>query len=459
MKKMCLYLSLLLLITLSVDAQSLPRVDLWYSTLSSDTFSVGSFRLIVGSDTLSSPIQVRHRGSYSLNFDKPTYAVKIVDEMGEKRDISLLGMRSDNYWILDAMASDHARMRNRVSMDLWLEFSRKPWYWAEEPEMLNGYRGQMVQVFVNDSAQGIYCLMERADRKQLKLKKYSAKKGVQGVLYSTYDNKDGAEYILSSKPVDTLSTWIGWEQKYPDPDDGEPICWTRLYNHILACATGSTHIQDTVQRRIDWPVFVDYTLFWQLLSARDNIAKNVYLSYYNATDSRALYTPWDLDHSWGRQHNSKLEPSNTAIRYGGHKLYINLYTYASFSDTLAARYAELRSHYFTVQHIDSLFAPYFELYRSTGMDTVEQHIWSGHNGITLDIPSEQSYIHRWVTERLAFLDSIYRYTPIPTGVEEHEVPSSNGLNGSNGLKGLKGWKVLSEGRIYIVRGKDVVLVR
>lgn len=43
-------------------------------------------------------------------------------------------MRSDNNWILDAMAVDRARMRNRVSTDLWLAFSTKPYHAAYTPK-------------------------------------------------------------------------------------------------------------------------------------------------------------------------------------------------------------------------------------------------------------------------------------------------------------------------------------
>ena len=59
-------------------------------------------------------------------------------------------------------------------------------------------------------------------------------------------------------------------------------------------------------------------------------------------------------------------------------------SYYGLQDTLEARYAELRKHYFTIDYIDALFAPYFEQFTQTGMDTIEQKIWSGHNDISLN---------------------------------------------------------------------------
>lgn len=395
-----------------LHAQSLPRVNIWYSALTTTTFNAGNLQLINNSDTLYLPIEIRHRGATSTQYDKPSYAVKLYDNTGTKLDTALLGMRSDNYWILDAMAIDKARMRNRVAMDLWLEFSRKPWYQSLEPKMLNGYRGQMVEVYVNDSAQGIYCLMERVDRKQLKLKKYSDKKGVQGLLYKAVANYRTVIYYLWNTPDNSSATWDGWDQKYPDSEDDEPISWERLYHHIYTLTrTSGTSYVDTAQTHLDMPVYIDYILFCQLLSARDNVSKNIHISFYAADTQRALYTPWDLDHSWGRQYNSEEEATNALVNFSSNYLYRRMLNYYHIQDTLATRYAELRKTYFTIEHIDSLFAPYFQLYAQTGMDTIEAQLWSGHNGIELDIPSEQQYIHDWVVARLAYLDNLYSYTP------------------------------------------------
>lgn len=431
----------------TLHAETLPRIDLWFDSLSNQSFHAGQLHLVADSDTLSLPIAVRHRGASSLQYDKPSYAVKLYDTLGLKLDTALLGMRSDNYWILDAMAIDKARMRNRVAMDLWLEFSRKPWYQDLEPKLVNGYRGKMVEVYVNDSAQGIYCLMERVDRKQLRLKKYSEKKGVQGLLYKSVLNYRSVLYYLWNKPNDTTATWDGWEQKYPDPEDGEPISWDRFYHHIYALTkTLNATYPDTARAHLDMPVYIDYILFCQLLSARDNASKNINVSFYDANTERALYTPWDLDHSWGRQYNSTEEAYTAVVNFSDNTLFKRMNSYYHIQDTLAARYAELRQHYFTIEHIDSLFAPYFELYAATGIDTLELRLWSGHNGIVFDIPSEQQYIHDWVVQRLTYLDNLYHYPPVATTIEDR-------------LSAASARKIWHQGQLHIFRnGEDYDLL-
>lgn len=485
MKKISSLIIILLTLSTLGFATTLPRIDLTFDTLSSETFHPGTVRFIENNDTIFTPMKVRHRGASSLRYDKPSYAVKLCDSLGNKVEKKLLGMRKSHYWILDAMASDKARMRNRVSMDLWLNFSRKPWYYEMEPKMINGYQGQMVEVYVNNLAQGIYCLMERVDRKQLKTQKYIDTLGVQGAIYKNTKYSLLSRYYIdprNPKPdsTDRSGQWDGFEQKEPDWEDGEPICWDPLYRHVTAIykTTNRQRARDSLRTHLDIPVYIDYVLHCQLLSARDNLCKNLYLSLYHVDSLKMLYTPWDMDHSWGRQYNSTEEDVNTTVDfYGTSFLYKRFATYCGIQDSLENRYAELRKHYFTINYIDSLFAKYFDLYARTGMDTIEQKIWSGHNNITFDIPSEQAYIHNWVEGRLEYLDSMYHYVapvpPSPTDTllqyvlsmqlpvirittTDGQDPTSDDIEHPDGLYGNSITNIVSkEARMEIFRGDSL----
>ena len=70
--------------------------------------------------------KVRYRGATSLRYEKKSFTVKLLDENGENLDANVLGIRNENDWILDAMAIDRIRMRNRVCFDLWIEMNRTP---------------------------------------------------------------------------------------------------------------------------------------------------------------------------------------------------------------------------------------------------------------------------------------------------------------------------------------------
>lgn len=400
----------------STENTVLPKVIITSDYSLQTTFQSGHFVLINNGDTLSCEMLFRRRGATSLRYDKPSYAIKLVDSLGNKVDTSLLSMRKDNYWILDAMAVDKARLRNRAAMDLWAEIAPPLWYSADEPKAVNGYAGKMVDVWNGDQHMGLYCLTERIDRKQLKLKKYDAKKGgIRGVLYKTVSwAYVGFNSHITSTPSETVAKWQGWEIEYPDAEDDMPITWqplVRLNNFIVD--SDSTLFVDSISYYVDIPTFINYSLLIQLLSAGDNAGKNNYWSFYDIqTSPKATISLWDMDHSWGRMYNSNEELTNHDIYHNFQKKLLQYYPH--YLDSLEDRYATLRTFEFTISHLDDLIDKYLSLFQQTGMDTIEENLWSGHNNIELDIQSERSYIHTWLVERLAFLDNKYHYMPIVT---------------------------------------------
>lgn len=413
-------LCLLLTAASSVCAQSsLPKVYLNYSRLDTDKFYSAFFSLVDGEVAQDFNIGIRHRGDLSSIFDKPSYAIKLYDNEGVKTDASFLELREDNYWILDAMAADVGRVRNRVSMNLWLEFSHRPWYAEQEPNMVNGYHGKMVELYVNNTFQGLYCLNERVDRKQLKLKKYSEKKGIQGVMYKSNDISKSTQFMTTDAdaPTDVVDTWDGWSVKYPDLKDGDPITWQPLRNLIdFVSLSSKERFSNEMAEYFDLPVLVDYFLFVELLYAGDNIRKNMIVSFYNNESKMALLTPWDLDISWGRNYVGFSERADRHVYYTS-RLFTRLVDECDwFVKAAEDRWAVLRQSFFTVDHIDSLFDYYFDLYAETGIDTREEQLWNGVGNLSVSFAKDRDFIHSWVTQRLEFLDDYFHYNSSTTNV-------------------------------------------
>ena len=401
--------ALLLSVRAYCQQPALPVIRLQYDAISRDTFSVGQIELVDGVDSLVMDCKVRHRGASSTYYAKKSYAVKLIDATGQKTDTSLLAMRSDNYWILDAMAVDKARMRNRVAMDLWLDFSAKPYYLDAEPNMCNGFRGKFVEVYVNDSYEGIYCLMERVDRKQLKLKK--AKSGtINGVLYKSVDWL--GSFFGELTPYDNHSgTWMRYEYEYPDVEDSL-ITWEPLYETMDFANTASAEeFANEAESRYDIPVFMDYYLFTTLMSARDNCGKNLFLSYYNINqNSKLLITPWDMDHSFGRMYNSHPEPADTKC-WKSETIYNRFEDYLpQYHTQLLERYAALRRTFWTINNLKLRFTEYFQLFAQTEAGQREEERWSGVDNIDLDFVDEEQYIYSWLEERIQYTDSLFQYS-------------------------------------------------
>lgn len=395
--------------TVTVHFTSLPIIHIQSENISTE-FSNGHFLFYDPTDSvpLAFDIDVRWRGATTLARPKKSYAVKLKDAKGEKLNHSFLGLRSDNSWILDAMSIDKARMRNRISTDLWNDFSTASYIRAFEPSALNGTRGQFVEVFYNHRYQGVYCMTEKIDRKQLQLRKFMNGQ-MRGVLYKT--NKWNTLVATSPVPTNAQSIWNGIEISYPNLEDGEPVDWSPLLQ-IMDFLTNSSasELRRELPQRIDLYVWRDYFLFIELLLAEDNDCKNQCVYFYDATNSSSLFgiAPWDLDHSWGRDYQGNaLEANKNFLLYN--RVHTCLRTYYGSYNYVKERYQELRMNELRTDSLKARFHRVFQLYRENQVDEREELRWNGQDDIVLDFDAEEEYIQQWIDQRLAYLDAKYDF--------------------------------------------------
>lgn len=426
---------------------SLPIVEINGSF--SSIYSPGTIRVnqwfTTGSDTLYTA-NLRWRGATAMGKQKKSYAIKIKDEQDESKDVSFLGLRSDNNWILDAMAIDPARMRNRVGTDLWNDYSADPYFKDKEPNMINGTRGGLVEVLLNGQYNGMYCMTEKIDRKQLKLKKFEEATAttpakVNGVLYKSNQwsysvlmgHEIGSKYYPMSHPKtfdNNRDTWDNWEMQYPDLADGEPIDWGPLYRSIdfVASTISNSEFMDNVSRYFDLPVAMDYYLFIELLLATDNHGKNMYLYSHNKNSNTKLgIAPWDLDGTWGRRWDGSKSYTKAEqdfidflwkYEHGEHTLFKRLkeVNYKHWSDSLAYRYAVLRQTSFHPDSLIARFEGYKEQMDQSGAGQREIARWNNTDAGSLDFDTEIEYLRQWIRARASYLDKQYDITNINLNV-------------------------------------------
>ncbi|MDA3854537.1 MAG: CotH kinase family protein [Bacteroidales bacterium] len=421
----------------TIVTSCLPLVQLYSDDAISAVYNL--CRVVVTEPEKTAPSEImlsklKLRGDFASRLAKKAYAIKLKEVDGKtamKR--SFFGLRSDNSWILDAMFIDPVRSRNRVSTDLWLDFSRPTYYAAEEPKMFNGTRGKFVEVFLDDRYNGLYCMTEKIDRKQLKLKKFKYSDD------STSVTQRGGLYKASSWSVGThlgsqdtwgsnilpdynnqSESWTAFDVKYPDLGDGEPVEWKPVYDAVTVShwKTEDAYFSSNVASYFDLPVFEDYYLFLDLLLATDNHGKNYYLSVYDQTVSPMVsLTPWDLDGVWGRRWDGTDNRTFAQQSFENYIIYNepkqnNLYlrmmknNTEGFNDKLKSRYKELRGTYFSHRSLMDRFNTYNELFTLSGAAERERNRWGSGN-----MNNEIYFLSNWIETRLDFLDMQYLDAP------------------------------------------------
>ena len=351
---------------------------------------------------------------------KRNYSIKFLDENGDKMDRKLLGMRKDNHWKLDAAQMDLLRVRNRVSADLWLDMSVKPWYAEYEPKAINGSRGKTVELILNKRYHGIYHLIEPVDRKQLKLVKHDT---IDNVFHGQlWYNKSWCRTGTMSDPVAYNNNSPKWDSiyvEYPDFEEVHPTDWSTLADAVnFAYTTNKTHnirlFQDSLGYYFDLPVLIDYFIFIVAIQALDNESKNIMYSSYDKTlDSRVSMTPWDLDVSFGSKlyaswDDNKVGPERY-VNWVSHVPMFNMFHNSRYLlRQIRKRYWNLRENYLDTDSLINRFQRVVDDLEGCGASSREEKRWSQNIDIerrVLDISEEMDYVADWIRRRMAFVDS------------------------------------------------------
>lgn len=475
----------------------LPLVEIKVSTCNGKTYTTGSLCVTAATTQGFDSTFIaafKYRGASSSNYPKRSYAIKLRDAYGNSIDRKILGYRSDNNWILDAMYIDRACMRNRVSTDLWNDYSVKPYYADRENKVRTGTRGEFVEVFLNGSYWGLYCMTEKMDRKQLKLKKYvpasestTYKTEPHGFLYKSKDwsyevlmghkpNERTFPYTEVSKVNNKLGqeSWCGFEQKYPDAKD-EYVDWTPLRDAVNFVAT--TDVQSTFDREIgnyfDLPILRDYYLLIELALATDNHGKNMFFYAYDQAGTegnKISVCPWDMDGTFGQNWEADTTYTQNTQQdfeemlwkheHGQLTLFLNLKMGSlGWRKMLADRYCELRPTFFDPDKLAQRFLDYASLFADGYADIREQKKWGSSQGrIHKKLQWGAQYAARWVKNRIKYMDKRYGYEPVIDGINDAKAEAYFAAQGGAGAIAVNVGKAQTI-RIYSVSGTLVRTVQ
>jgi len=333
---------------------------------------------------------IKPKKSFGLQFVHDTYT-------NVKKNVALLGMNNDDDWILDAAYTDISMMRNRVSFDVWGDMQTDGikqgislLYAAPE--------GAFTEVFINNSYEGIYCLNERLDSKNIGFNKLPST--FVPYLYKSENWSPATTYSGLPDTTNMLKNWAGWEQKLPDPD--QLSIWKPLYDFVaFVYQAPESNFVDSIASYVNIEQAIDFYLFINLIQGLDNAGKNLFLA--KKDDGLPFFLiPWDMDATWGRDWEGETLNCD--------EISFNLYKRIiaanpdNFNQKMAARWFQLRKSVFQTSVIMQHFRNYSKQLIESGAEKRERERWDDSIN---DLSIEIEYINSWTENRLQKLDNYF----------------------------------------------------
>lgn len=464
-----LFIFITSLYSFAQQSEALPvlKVSFPATNIPDDDYISGEMVLEENNGTSTTlPAKFSLRGATARNYRmKPSFNMKLENELGDEIDTDLLGIRKASSWILDAMAIDRICMRNRVCFDLWNEFSRLPY--ETDFDSRNGTEGRFVIVYINDAYKGIYCLSDKVNRKLLNLKKPKIDNDeveIRGVLYKQGTTDIGNQETVGFYNDSTVyvAAWHdAWELKEPDAYPSL-AAWQPLVDYY------DNHTPNYVLNNFYQDNLVDYSLFVMALAIQDNWGlKNKYFSIQNCTGDdnqrRFIVTPWDLDTSLGGHYNGDYYNGNysqwTMNQVSGSALlpFSVCFSNAAVKDAMKTRWKELRTTALSVENVAAHLNDYCNLFVNSGAWQQYVDYWNAQNSrpkYVEDLRTEIDLIIEWYAERFNQMDEYFSINA--SGIETINTATAADSRAYN----LQGMPVdinkLRHGEIYIMNGRKYI---
>jgi hypothetical protein len=352
-------------------------------------------------------INIEIRGSSSQALPKKGYGLTTLKaDNTSNNNVSLLGMPSENDWILNGIAFDPSLIRDYLSYNL----SRQIGEYAT--------RTAYCELMINGEYRGLYILQE-------KVKSGSARVNVLKIAAAdiTTPNVTGGYITKADKDTGgdpiawTMSSYAGWTNfihELPKPAAVTPAQNTYIYNQFvnLESTTNNNNadLSTGYPSVIDIPSFVDFMLINELASNPDAYQFSTYFHKDRAGKLRAGPI-WDFNLTYGndlflwgfdRSHYNVWQFSNGDNE--GAKFWTDLYNNPTYRCYLSKRWDELiqpgqpLNYDSVVQYIDETVALISEA------KVREEQKWTTDAYPAVHFsPTEISDMKIWLSNRISWM--------------------------------------------------------
>lgn len=326
--------------TAVAPALQLPVIHIYTDTIIPwDNRIPCSVSVVADGDSVLYDGKIKFRGGISSKFYKHSYALKLANAQ------SFCHLPENKSWILNASYIDKTFMRHKLCYDLFNMMGE------------TDLAPQCAYALVRDNGQpqGLYVVMQRLNRKALKVDK----------------NDSGAVIFKEPKLFysDMKITQRGSQvenphgQTYPDYDKERCDAIIADFRKFIQ-STPDNEFYTNIENWIDLSNLIDWHLFVMFTNSGDGVLKNFYLYKKNAQTPFRIAL-WDCDHSFGRDGDNEKNMLEHLPNIRRNILIDRMMNSPEYMEKLQRRYAELReSGIFSYENIERMMQendPYVRL--------------------------------------------------------------------------------------------------
>jgi hypothetical protein len=357
-------------------------------------------------------IGIEIRGASSTMFDKKGFGIETRDSLGDNNNVSLLGMPSENDWVLHGPYSDKSLLRNFLTFHIGNQMGNYT------PKV------RFCELFLDDQYWGVYVLMEKIkrDNNRVDIANLSPTDTLGDELTGGYIFKIDRE----------MGPDNGWFSPYgygyyayhhPNAEDLHPLQKSYIQNHFNAFEStmASANFNNPItgyRSWIDVPSFIDYMMIQEITRNIDAYRLSAFMYKDKDSNGGKVHAGpiWDYNlgygntdlcdngiyHGWAFQYN---QSCGSPFPFFWSKLVSD----ASFRDDFNCRWQELRAnvlHTDTIHHfIDSmvLILNDAQIRNFEKWNVLGTYVWpNAYVGQTY--AQEVQYLKVWIRQRLDWMD-------------------------------------------------------
>ena len=354
---------------------------------------------------VKSNISMSIRGNSSRGFKKKQYSIKLIDENGNAKSKSLLGMPKESSWILNGSYIDKSMIRNYMLYNICAEF------------MDNTPKCRFCEVMMTDKDgnqqyQGVYLLVEKVkvSENRLNLTPYNKRYKESSFLVQMNSHIDN--YKIEHVKPDEIGAY-SMDLEYPSLDEATPKTLAYINSELSTFGkmfydANHTGNWKKLEKSIDMNTFVDYYIVNEFFQNYDAGMRSTYI-YRNLGGKYCIGPVWDFDGTFDNFHNISMKKDFLELKSYYHFYYLT--QDPVFIRKCNIRYKKLRKTYLSDEYLLNYIDSCAEYLKSPAKRNCDKWYGGRYSEFTEDIEKMKTFVlerGEWMDENFSLRSSFVK---------------------------------------------------